>query len=423
MTLSFDPASALAGVAARSVLRVAVLGAGTVGSAVVRGFLERAERLTVARGPRLVLAGVATVDPDRARELGVPDDLITDGAAHLAVAHDVDIVVELIGGQEPARTFVRAALEAGKPVVTANKALLAAHGPELEALARRTGAPLRFEAAVGGGIPILGPLAGDLAANRVSAVRGIVNGTTNFILTAMAEEGRDYGDVLRDAQAAGYAEADPTADVEGEDAASKIVVLARLAFGGWLAPQAVVRAAPRLRGPGRPGITGVTRAAVAGAAEHGLVLRLVASARPGPDGSIAASVVPTAVPVGSPLGRTRGVLNRIEVDGSPVGSVAFAGPGAGGDATSSAVLGDLVSVARGAGSTWAGLPEAEAVRSDPDAAVAAWLATERRWLAVAAGGQTIVSREAVDAHAFRRELASILPADADADLFPLEGLA
>ena len=153
------------------------------------------------------------------------------------------------------------------------------------------------------------------------------------------------------------------------------------------------------------------------------MLRLVASARPGPDGSIAASVVPTAVPVGSPLGRTRGVLNRIEVDGSPVGSVAFAGPGAGGDATSSAVLGDLVSVARGAGSTWAGLPEAEAVRSDPDAAVAAWLATERRWLAVAAGGQTIVSREAVDAHAFRRELASILPADADADLFPLEGLA
>jgi homoserine dehydrogenase len=423
MTPPFDPAAALAGAAARSVLRVAVLGAGTVGSAVVRGFLDRAERLALDHGPRLELAGVATVDPDRARELGVPDAYITDAAAHLATARDTDIVIELIGGQEPARTFVRSALEAGKPVVTANKALLAAHGPELEALSRRTGVPLRFEAAVGGGIPVLGPLAADLAANRVTEVRGIVNGTTNFILTAMSEEGRDYGDVLRDAQAAGYAEADPTADVEGGDAASKIVILARLAFGGWLAPHAVVRAAPRLRGPGRRGITGVTGEDVAGAAEHGLVIRLVASARPGPGGTIAASVIPTAVPVDSPLGRTRGVLNRIEVDGTPVGSVAFAGPGAGGDATSSAVLGDVLSVARGAGSTWAGLPEAEAIRSDPDAAEAAWLAAERRWLAVVPGGSAIVSRERLDAHAFRRELDAILPADADPTLYPVEGLA
>ena len=423
MTPPFDPATALAAAAARSVLRVAVLGAGTVGSAVVRGFLERAERLAVAGGPRLELAGVATVDPERARELGVPDALISDAAAHLATAADVDIVVELIGGQEPARTFVRSALEAGKPVVTANKALLAAHGPELEALARRGGVPFRFEAAVGGGIPVLGPLAGDLAANRVTAVRGIVNGTTNFILTAMAEEGRDYAEVLRDAQAAGYAEADPAADVEGGDAASKIVILARLAFGGWLAPQAVVRAAPRLRGPGRPGITGVTVSDVAGAAEHGLVLRLVASARLGPDGRVAASVVPTAVPVDSPLGRTGGVLNRVEVDGTPVGSVAFAGPGAGGDATSSAVLGDLVAIARGAGSTWAGLPEAEAVRSDPAASEAAWLAVDRRWLAVVPGGSAIVSREPLSAHAFRAELVSLVPADADPVLYPVEGLA
>jgi homoserine dehydrogenase len=423
MTPPFDPAAALTGAAARSVLRVAILGAGTVGSAVVRGFLERAERLAVARGPRLELVGVATVDPDRARELGVPDRLITDAAAHLAAAPDVDIVVELIGGQEPARTLVRSALEAGKPVVTANKALLAAHGPELESLARASGVPLRFEAAVGGGIPVLGPLAGDLAANRVAAVRGIVNGTTNFILTAMAEEGRDYAEVLRDAQSAGYAEADPTADVEGGDAASKIVILARLAFGGWLAPQAVVRAAPRLRGPGLLGITGVTGPDVAGAAEHGLVLRLVASARPTADGRIAASVVPTAVPVDSPLGRTRGVLNRVEVDGTPVGSVAFAGPGAGGDATSSAVLGDLVAIARGVGSTWAGLPEAEAVRSDPAAAEEAWLAAERRWLAVVPGGPAIVSREPLTARAFRDEVASLVPGDADAALYPVEGLA
>ncbi len=423
MTPPFDPASALGGAAARSVLRVAVLGAGTVGSAVVRGFLERAERLAVSHGPHLALAGVATVDPERAVALGVPGDLLTDAAEHLATAPDVDVVVELIGGQEPARSLVRAALENGKPVVTANKALLAAHGPELEALARRQGVPLRFEAAVGGGIPVLGPLAADLAANRVTEVRGIVNGTTNFILTAMAEDGSDYADVLRTAQAAGYAEADPTADVEGGDAASKVVILARLAFGGWLAPQAVVRTAPRLRGPGRPGITGVTGSDVAGAAEHGLVLRLVASARPGADGRVAAAVVPTAVPVDSPLGRTRGVLNRIEVDGAPVGTVAFAGPGAGGDATSSAVLGDLVAIARGAGSTWAGLPEAEAVRSDPAAAEAAWLAADRRWLAVVPGGPAIVSREPLSAHAFRSELTAILPDDADPALYPVEGLA
>ncbi len=423
MTPPFDPASALGGAAARSVLRVAVLGAGTVGSAVVRGFLERAERLAVSHGPHLALAGVATVDPERAVALGVPGDLLTDAAEHLATAPDVDVVVELIGGQEPARSLVRAALENGKPVVTANKALLAAHGPELEALARRQGVPLRFEAAVGGGIPVLGPLAADLAANRVTEVRGIVNGTTNFILTAMAEDGSDYADVLRTAQAAGYAEADPTADVEGGDAASKVVILARLAFGGWPAPQAVVRTAPRLRGPGRPGITGVTGSDVAGAAEHGLVLRLVASARPGADGRVAAAVVPTAVPVDSPLGRTRGVLNRIEVDGAPVGTVAFAGPGAGGDATSSAVLGDLVAIARGAGSTWAGLPEAEAVRSDPAAAEAAWLAADRRWLAVVPGGPAIVSREPLSAHAFRSELTAILPDDADPALYPVEGLA
>jgi homoserine dehydrogenase len=423
MNPPIDPVSAVAGAAARSVLRVALLGAGTVGSAVIRGFLEHADRLAVAGGPRLELAGVATLDPDRARALGVPDDLITDAPAHLVAARDTDIVVELMGGLDPARTLVRAALEDGKPVVTANKALLAAHGPELEAIARRSGSALRFEASVGGGIPVLGPLGGDLAVNRVTEVRGIVNGTTNFILTAMAEEGRAYADVLAAAQAAGYAEADPTADVEGGDAASKVVILARLAFGGWLAPQAVVRSAPRLRGPGAPGITGVTARDVAGAAEHGLVLRLVAMARPGPDGQIAASVVLTAVPADSPLGRTRGVLNRIEVDGWPIGSVAFAGPGAGGDATSSAVLGDLVSVARGAGSTWAALPEAAPVRSDPEAARTAWLDTPRSWLAVVPGGPAIVSRERLDVHAFRRELDSIVPADEDATLYPIEGLA
>jgi homoserine dehydrogenase len=437
-----DPSHA----AARGTLRVAILGAGTVGSAVVRGFLERGDRLAVAGGPRLELVAVATLDPDRARALGVPDDLLTDDAARLARSPDVDIVVELMGGLEPALTFVRAALGAGTPVVTANKALLAAHGPELETLARRTGAALRFEASVGGGIPVLGPLGGDLAANRVTEVRGIVNGTTNFILTAMAEEGRDYADVLADAQAAGYAEADPTADVEGLDAASKAVILGRLAFGGWLAPEAVLGRPPSLRGAGAPGIAGVGRLDVAGAAAHGLVLRLLAVVRRGADEPIAASVVPTAVPADSALGRTRGVINRIEVDGTPVGTVAFAGPGAGGDATSSAILGDLLAVARGAGSTWAGLPEAAPVRSDPAVAEAAWLGVERRWLtalpvedrdvedaaeADAAGlviraiegGIAILSTGPRDLASFRRAATAVagLPDDgADPAIYPVE---
>jgi homoserine dehydrogenase len=429
--------------APRGILRVAVLGAGTVGSAVVRGFLERGDRLAIAGGPRLELVGVATVDPDRARALGVPDALMTDDAARLVAAPDVDIVVELMGGLEPAGTFVRLALEAGTPVVTANKALLAARGPELETLARRTGAAFRFEAAVGGGIPVLGPLGGDLAADRVTEIRGIVNGTTNFILTAMAEEGREYADVLADAQAAGYAEADPTADVEGLDAASKAVILARLAYGGWLAPAAVVRRPPSLRGAGAPGIAGLGRLDVAAAAAHGLAIRLLAVVRRGTGESITASVVPTAVPESSALGRTRGVINRIEVDGTPVGTVAFAGPGAGGDATSSAVLGDVLAIARGAGSTWAGLPEAGPVRSDPAAAEAAWLAVERRWLtaipaedrdvgdateAVGAGyqvhaiegGVAILTTVPRDLESHRRAVAAVVDGDDDPTIIPVE---
>jgi homoserine dehydrogenase len=239
--------------------------------------------------------------------------------------------------------------------VTANKHLLAHHGPELERASRDAGVPLRFEAAVAGGIPVLGPLALDLAANRVARVRGIVNGTTNFILTAMAREGRDYDSVLADAQARGYAEADPTADVEGLDAVNKLVILARLAFGAWVEPAAIGNRPGTARGgDGAPGIIGVTAEDVAAMAAEGRILRLVATARLAEDGAIEASVVPTAVPAGSPFGRCDGVLNRVEVDAAPVGRVAFEGPGAGGPATASAVLGDLVAIARGLGSTWAG---------------------------------------------------------------------
>lgn len=343
-------------------LRVGVLGAGTVGREVIRAFLDRSPRLAPNDGAPLLLAGVAVRDVAKAGAAGIPESLLTDAPAHLVADPAIDILVELMGGAEPARTLVRAALANGRPVVTANKHLVAHHGPELERVAREAGSPFRFEAAVGGGIPVLGPLAQDLAANRVRAVRGIVNGTTNLMLTEMARHGREYDDVLAEAQALGFAEADPTADVAGLDGANKLVLLVRLAFGAWLDPASV---ATCLSGagevPGRPGIAGVTAADVTALRAAGRIPRLVAAARLLDDGALEAAVLTSAVAADSALGRCDGVLNRIEVEGVPVGRVAFEGPGAGGPATASAVLGDLVALARGLGSTWAGLAPATAL--------------------------------------------------------------
>jgi homoserine dehydrogenase len=343
-------------------MRVAVLGAGTVGREVVRALVERRDELTVDGRPVFELAGVAVRDVDAAVARGLPAELLTDAPAHLLASGGADVVVELMGGDEPARTLIAASLGAGLPVVTANKHVIAHHGAELETIARRTGAQLRFEASVGGGIPVLAPLARDLAGNRVHAVRGIVNGTTNYILTAMTDEGRDYDAVLADAQAAGYAEADPTGDVEGHDAVNKLVILARLAFGVWLDPSDVGTASadPSAPGGGRPGITGVSAADIATAAAVGEVVKLLATAiaTADEDGGVRALVAATRVAADSPLGRTAGVLNRIEVDASPIGTVAFSGPGAGGPATSSAVLGDLLAIAAEGGSTWGSLPAA-----------------------------------------------------------------
>jgi homoserine dehydrogenase len=261
---------------------------------------------------------------------------------------DVDVVVELIGGTSAAGELLEAALSAGKAVVTANKALLAERGPAIERLARSTGAALRFEAAVAAGTPVLAPLARDLASNRLERVRGIVNGTTNFILSAMAAHGRAYSDVLADAQRRGYAEADPSADVDGHDPTHKLVLLARLAFGRWYPPGDVRRV----------GITGVDSSVVSAATHAGWAIKLVVHA----DAGGTAWVEPCAVSRRSLLGSTDGVTNVVEVAGWPVGRVVFQGPGAGGDATSSAVLADLLALARGEGSTWASLPEAVAAQ-------------------------------------------------------------
>jgi homoserine dehydrogenase len=339
-------------------LRVGLLGAGTVGGAVVDGLLAHADRLTASDGRPIALTAIAVRDLDRARGNGLPGELLTDAPAHLVADPDTDVIVELMGGIEPARTLIAAALGAGKPVVTANKSVIAHHGPDLEERARRSGAALRFEAAVAAGIPILGPLSVELAGNEVIRIRGIVNGTTNYILSAMAQDGRPYEEVLVDAQELGFAEADPSGDVEGDDAVNKLVILARLAFGRWLEPASIGRRPPTARGQGRPGITGVTDQELEGAAALGLTIKLLATATRRTDGEIEAAVIPTAVPADSPFGWTDGVTNRIEIEAEPLGVVRMAGPGAGGAATSSAVLGDLIAVARGLGSTWAGLPAA-----------------------------------------------------------------
>ena len=412
-----------------------MLGAGTVGRAVIEGLQDHPERVRNPGGPALALAGVAVRDLDRARESGLDPRLLTDAPAHLVAAEDTDVIVEVMGGDEPARTLIAAALAAGKAVVTANKHVIAHHGRELEELARRTGAALRFEAAVAGGIPVLSPLAQDLAGNRILRVRGIVNGTTNFILTAMAHEGRPYDDVLIDAQELGYAEADPTGDVEGDDAVNKLVILARLAFDRWLDPATVGRRPPTARGTGRPGITGVTDQELEGAAALGLTIKLLATASAGAEGAVEAAVIPTAVPADSPFGWTDGVRNRVEIEAEPLGSIGFGGPGAGGAATSSAVLGDLVAVARGLGPTWAGLAPA----TGPAVPAADPLDGPRHWYAflpaVKDGPLPSILDEAAsvgfeDGTAIRSEVgtlaeaqaafASLLPDDVDVTLYPVD---
>lgn len=322
--------------------------------------------------PTLELGAVGVREPSRSRGVDLPGSVeVSDDLEAVAARPDLDVVVELMGGLDPAERLIRAALEHGRGVVTANKALLAARGASLEGLSRRTGAPLRFEAAVGGGTPLLAPLVRDLAATRITSVSGIVNGTTNHILTAMTRDGVAYAAALAEAQRQGYAEADPRADVEGLDAAAKLVILARLAFGVWLDPEAIPRASPGEEGSAA-GVTGVTSQAIATAGARGLVIKLLARARREAAGVVDAWVSPVAVSRTSPIGATDGVTNILEIDADPVGRLWFRGPGAGGPATSSAVLADLLALARGEGSTWGTLPEAPLAERPPTTSGRGW---------------------------------------------------
>jgi len=326
-----------------------MLGLGNVGRAVAERLVDEGwRRLVAERGyepPELVAVGVR--QPGRRRGIDLPESIdLSDDLAGLVARDDIEVVVELLGGLEPAGSLIRSALAAGRSVVTANKALIASGGAELEALTRQSGAVLRFEAAVGGGIPILAPLVRDLAANRITSVTGILNGTTNHILTAMTRDGADYASALATAQRLGYAEADPTADVEGHDAVAKLVILVRLAFGPWLAPGSVART----------GISAVSPAEIAQAAARDEALKLLCRAHRATDGTVTASVAPTSVARGSAIGATDGVTNIIEIEAHPVGTVAFRGPGAGGPATASAVLADVLAISRGDGSSWASVP-------------------------------------------------------------------
>jgi homoserine dehydrogenase len=320
-----------------SSVRVGLLGCGNVGGALAELLVSRQEDIAARTGIRLELAGIAVADENRPRPAGIPADLFGTDAAALAVREDVDVVVELIGGLHPAHELIESALRAGKPVVTANKAVLAVSGAELAELAAGHSVDLLYEAAVAGAIPVIRPLRESLAGEQIVRVMGIVNGTTNFILTRMEEDGVDFDDALAEAQRLGLAERDPTADVEGHDAAAKAAILAALAFGCDVVDADVHR----------EGITGIRAADVAYANRLGYSVKLLAVAElvdGGPELSV--RVHPAMVPKAHPLASVRGAFNAVFVEGAVSGELMLYGRGAGGGPTASAVLGDLVAAAR-----------------------------------------------------------------------------
>ncbi|WP_164551828.1 MULTISPECIES: homoserine dehydrogenase [Streptomyces] len=317
-------------------LKVALLGCGVVGSEVARIMTTHADDLTARIGAPVELAGVAVRRPSKVRE-GIDPSLVTTDATALVKRGDIDVVVEVIGGIEPARGLITTALAHGASVVSANKALIAQDGAALHEAAVEHGRDLYYEAAVAGAIPLIRPLRESLAGDKVNRVLGIVNGTTNFILDAMDTTGAGYQEALDEATALGYAEADPTADVEGFDAAAKAAILAGIAFHTRV----------RLDDVYREGMTEVTAADFASAKRMGCTIKLLAICERAADGgSVTARVHPAMIPLSHPLASVREAYNAVFVEAEAAGQLMFYGPGAGGAPTASAVLGDLVAVCR-----------------------------------------------------------------------------
>ena len=321
---------------AERIVRVGLLGCGNVGGALVPLLDGQADKIAARTGVRPVVTGVAVRNMSRDRGLDFADGVLTHDAMAVVTDPEVDLVVEVIGGIEPARELIVAALTAGKPVVTGNKELLANHGAELFAIADAHGVDLLFEAAVAGGIPLIRPLRESLRGEPITRVMGILNGTTNYILSKMSNEGADYGEALAEAQRLGYAERDPTADVEGYDAGAKAAIIATIAFGAKVVAGDVYH----------EGISQITSADIEIARRLGYSVKLLGIAeQDAASGEIAVRVHPAMVPLTHPLASVRDSFNAVFVEGAAVGSLMFFGRGAGGAPTASAVLGDLIDAA------------------------------------------------------------------------------
>jgi len=318
------------------IVKVAIVGFGTIGSGVARLLLERQERVFRHAGRRVELARVVDPDLSSPRNVALPDGLLTDDLSQVTGDPQIVAVAQLIGGLEPARSIALTLLESGKDVITANKALLAEHGPELFARARQLGRSIAFEASVAGGIPIIAAIGQSLSANRIESIHAILNGTSNFILTRMEEQGTDYAGSVAEAQRLGYAEADPTMDVDGSDAAQKLAILAHLGFGARV----------NWREIPRTGINTVEVADLRYAKELGYSIKLLAVAELVPEG-LELHVSPTLVRHHTPLAEVRGAYNAVRVVGDAVGRVFFYGLGAGQTPTASAVVADLIDTVLG----------------------------------------------------------------------------
>ena len=316
-------------------LKIAMLGCGVVGSQVARLLIANKADLSTRAGANLELVKVAVRNP-KSKNYGVPDELLTSDLKAIVSDPQVDLVIELLGGIEPARELILTALKNGKSVVTANKALLAKHGAELYAAADNANVDLYYEAAVAGAIPILRPLRESLVGDQVLKVMGIVNGTTNYILTKMDENGAAFEDALREAQKLGFAEADPTADIEGGDAAAKAAILAGLAFHSRVTDLDVYK----------EGISNISATDVKVAKAMDLVIKLLAIADVTDEGAIAVRVHPALISRSHPLASVRDSYNAVFIESASAGQMMFYGRGAGGEPTASAILGDLVAVAR-----------------------------------------------------------------------------